>query len=191
VAQLLFKTDYRDFSPRFGLAWDVQGNGKTVVRAGASVLYGLLGAGDVIDTDPFGTNFPTLGVNTSGTAVNAHTPLLASLAGGAPGTGQINWTLAGPVFPSAAPTMIHAVNYTGVTCTPPNFTVAGTYDVGSPCAPIAVNPNYQMSSPTAEYNIDIQRAITSNLTVDVAYVGDYGWDEPSRVDLNQPPVGWG
>ena len=28
--------------------------------------------------------------------------------------------------------------------------------------------------------------------MDVAYVGNYGWDEPSRVDLNQqPPVGSG
>jgi len=186
----LFNPDYRDFSPRFGLAWDVQGNGKTVVRVGTSILYGLLGAGDVIDTAPFGANFPTVGafpgVNTSGTAVNIHTPDLLS-----PSAGQINWTVAGPVFPAAVPTTINGVNYTGITCTPPAFTVAGTNYTGSPCPTIAVSPNYRMSSPTAEYNLDIQRAITNNLTVDVAYVGNYGWNEPSRVDLNQPPMGWG
>jgi len=88
------------------MAWDVQGNGKTVVRVGASILYGLLGAGDVIDTDPFGANFPSLGVNTSGTAVNEHTPVI-----GQPSAAQINnnWNLAGPVFPSAAPTTINGV----------------------------------------------------------------------------------
>jgi hypothetical protein len=32
---------YHNFSPRLGLAWDVRGNGKTAIRAGAAVLYDL------------------------------------------------------------------------------------------------------------------------------------------------------
>ena len=108
----------------------------------------------MIDTDPFGANIPSIGVNAnSGTAISAHTPLLASLS-----AAQINknWNLAGPVSPSAAPTVINGVNYTGVTCT---FTgESGVVGAGNPCDPIAVNPNYQISTPTAEYNIDIQRA---------------------------------
>ena len=30
---------YRDFSPRFGFAWDVLGTGKTVLRAGGGLIY--------------------------------------------------------------------------------------------------------------------------------------------------------
>ena len=31
----IYNGDYRDFDPRVGVAWDVKGNGKTVVRAAA------------------------------------------------------------------------------------------------------------------------------------------------------------
>jgi hypothetical protein len=35
----LWNTEYRDFAPRIGLAWDVFGNGKTAIRSGFSVAY--------------------------------------------------------------------------------------------------------------------------------------------------------
>jgi outer membrane receptor protein involved in Fe transport len=31
--------DKNNFAPRLGLAWDVRGDGKTVVRAGAGMFY--------------------------------------------------------------------------------------------------------------------------------------------------------
>ena len=34
-----YNGDHHDWSPRLGIAWDISGNQKTVVRAGASLLY--------------------------------------------------------------------------------------------------------------------------------------------------------
>ena len=66
-----------DFSPRLGVAWDVQGNGKTVVRAGVGVYRNPSILKTFIGNVPFGANFPSLGVNTSGTTINEHTPVAA------------------------------------------------------------------------------------------------------------------
>jgi hypothetical protein len=35
----LWNTDYKNFAPRIGLAWDVRGDGKTAIRSGFSVAY--------------------------------------------------------------------------------------------------------------------------------------------------------
>ena len=56
----MFNADYKDFAPRLGVAWDVRGNGKTVVRAGASVLRDPATFSDLVNVVPFGANFPTL-----------------------------------------------------------------------------------------------------------------------------------
>src|SRR6202166_416814 len=38
----LYKKDPWNFAPRIGVAWDVTGNGTTVIRAGGSIVYDLL-----------------------------------------------------------------------------------------------------------------------------------------------------
>ena len=174
----LYNADHKGFSPRVGLAWDVKGNGKTVVRAGGSLLNSMLITSELLNFTPFGANFPDIGVNNSGMAINAHSPELLPLS-----PGQIKWSIAGPVFPGNVSTTIKGVTYTGITCTSP------TTGPG-PCSTAAVNPNFR-TPYVAEWNLDIQRAITNNLTFDIAYVGNHGFAEGSEADINQPAIGAG
>ena len=53
-----------------------------------------------------------------------------------------------------------------------------------------MDPNIHQPS-AAEWNLDIQRAVTNSLTIDVAYVGDHGYDIENMIDLNQPALGTG
>jgi hypothetical protein len=59
-----------------------------------------------------------------------------------------------------------------------------------PCTTFAVDPNYHQPH-AAEWSLDFERAITNSLTVDIAYVGNYGYGEQYTHDLNQPALGAG
>ncbi len=190
----LFHEGKKNISPRAGVAWDVTGSGKNVVRASFGLLTdytGLqqLGNGQAV---PFGANFPCLvvstsctssanSVNTSGTALNAHTPASLTISAAQLSAG---WNLTGPIFPVSNSQTINGVAYTGSTCDVPG---EGT---GVQCTTFAVNPNYHQPH-AAEWSLDLERAITNSLTIDVAYVGNYGYGEQYTTDLNQPPLGIG
>jgi hypothetical protein len=50
VGQLYEGADYNNFSPRFSLAWDVEGNGRTAVRAGYGLYYATNSSQNLIVT---------------------------------------------------------------------------------------------------------------------------------------------
>jgi Carboxypeptidase regulatory-like domain/TonB dependent receptor-like, beta-barrel len=170
----MYQTYKKDFSPRVGMAWDVRGNGKTVVRAAGSVIDTVNITSEYTNPVPFGANFPSLGINNSGTAINEHSPELLAL-----GASDINWSISGPVFPGNVPQVINGVTYTGLTCTP-----------DAPCSTTGVDPHFR-TPYVAEWNLDIEQAITNNLSVDVAYVGNRGYALGSEADVNQPVIGAG
>ena len=59
-----------------------------------------------------------------------------------------------------------------------------------PCQTGATDSNYTQAK-SVQWNVDIQRVIAANLTVDVAYVGTHGYQEQSIQDINQPVIGTG
>ena len=187
----LFKTGLGYLEPRFGMAWDVRGDGKTVVRAAGSMFVDGASMSTEYPTNPFAANFPSIGVNTSGTDLNAHTYANFNLTGA-----QVKWNTAGNlapgsfIFPTTSAVTINGTTYTGLSCTyatepglPAGFTA-------SPCQAGATDPNFSQGK-SVQWNVDVQRAITNRLTLDVAYVGVHGYNEEVLKDLNQPAIGAG
>ena len=186
----MYNGDYRDFDPRVGVAWDVRGNGKTVVRAAGSVITNMNPVTTFSPSNPLGANFPSIGVNTSGTAINALTsvqPAGSCVPATSTTCTAFNWS-GNPMFPGNAAATINGVNYTGFSCVP--STGPFSSPLFGPCPAIGVDPNFKQPY-SVQWNLDIQRAITNALTVDVAYVGNHGFREELDEDLNQPALGTG
>jgi hypothetical protein len=94
------------------------------------------------------------------------------------GTGTIDFG-APTLLPPGAGNTGPALNWNGVAF--PQGALACTPD--SPCSLYAVSPN--LKTPyVVNYNIGVQHLITPNLSLDVAYVGNHGYDLLSPYDVN-------
>jgi carboxypeptidase family protein/TonB-dependent receptor-like protein len=162
----LYNPEKLNLSPRIGVAWDMRGNAKTVLRAGISRLSSIPGITALAAATPFGANIPSIGLDRSGLDINKSFPNALAFTGS-----QLSWNTTGPIFPigSAA----------GPSCT-----------VAVPCGTFATDPNFKKPK-SIQWNVDIQRALTNQLTLDIAYVGNHGYDETHSIDLNAVPVGTG
>ncbi len=174
-----YNGDHNNFAPRLGLAWDVRGNGHTVIRAGAGIMYeqlselvymslgNVVGLGNV----PTGARLVVNGVSTpgSGTINVANTSFAGS---------QLNWTTPNSpvsVFPSGV-----ASDQCG----------DGLGADPAPCNTIWVDPNLRTPF-VSTWTLGIQQVITNDIALDVTYVGTHGFDLVGWSDANEAPIGTG
>jgi hypothetical protein len=177
----IVKPDYKDFSPRVGFAWDVTGKGTTTIRGGASVLYSMFSTAQFMQSGQqnFGGGgglhvIPT-GACTTKVAVGVACPQTfggSIVLGNAtiPGA-NLNWD----------PAISGSLN--GGTVFPTGATLA--CGGGAPqCNIITVDPN--LKTPyVVNWDLGVQHAFGSNLSLEVGYVANHGARLTNFVDINQ------
>jgi hypothetical protein len=180
----VYNGDHKNFSPRFGVAWDVTGKGTTIVRAGGSIIYSLLSMNAFLSQQNT-QNTVTLGVGTIPTGATLYVGNTVT-----PGMGNIITT--GVTLPGSGPGGVNWVDQS-TAIYPPSVTglVPGCGDgLGSnpgPCDTFAMNRNFR--TPYVEnWTLGIQHAFSGKLSLDLSYVGNHGVKLLGVVDLNQPDV---
>jgi hypothetical protein len=167
----LYNPDHTNFGPRFGFAWDIGGNGRTVLRGGGGLIYetvnwqsfiafnNAFGPGSV----PTGAAIDAAGDTSGGTITTGNVTVKNFLTG-------VTWDPAnGPLYGGST-----------VNCspTPP----------GSPCPIMTVDRG--LTTPYVwNWTLNMQHALTQNMSLEVAYVGNHGSNLTGIRDINQPPVG--
>jgi hypothetical protein len=180
VGDTLWKSDYKDFSPRAGFAWDLSGKGTTVIRGGVSRIYSIFTPAQFMQS-PF-QNFKNgtfAAVPTGGCSVAFVPPATCTSAGGQTFGGSI--ALGTAFLPGSA------VNWNGVAL-PVGAGVSCT--ATSTCDLTTVSQNLKTPNMT-NWSLGITHAITNNLSLEVSYVGNHGANMTGFVDLNQAPLGAG
>jgi len=156
-----YKPDRNNFSPRLGLSWDPFGKGKTVIRAGGSIIYEIphmavfLGQNGVNNATTPGLNVIPTGAEGSNLFGSGGT-----IAAAATTQSTVNWSAAGPVFNAA------------IRC-----------DL-SPCDILAVNRNLR-TPYVATWNVNVQQQLSPTTSLQVGYVGNHGIKLYGIRDINQ------
>jgi hypothetical protein len=196
----VFNGDHNNFAPRLGFAWDVFGDGKTVVRASGGILY------EQGSYDSFMALGNLLGLRTVPTGVALYTNGNATPtnAGGSINLGAITFT--GAALGSATTAGTVKYNYANNGPNTPIYSAApacgdGTVQLPTgvtpqPCVVLGVDRNLR-TPYISTWNAGVQRAITNSLSLDVSYVGNHATKLLGLTDLNQPRLvngfspGWG
>ena len=155
--------DYKSFAPSLGIAWNVPqwlGKGKTVLRAGYGIAYeGALR--NFITVDSTINTVPGINLISNGQGLTWIAPTATSAANL---TTLANLTLPIPL-PTGTPT-------------------SSPFPITSTTRNIAIT-QYNYDNPyTQNWNLEIQREVAKNTTVEVRYVGTKGSKLLGNVNIN-------
>jgi len=179
-----YDADHLDFGPRLGLAWDVTGKGTTVVHAGASVvtdggipMFLFVGQGGEQNDTTLG-----LGAIPTGAQIwenGVQSPLTFG--------GNINYVVTktgGPPFQNHWQSQ--PGDGTGTPLWSLNPVCADNNSPGKfPCDILGVDQHFRNPFVTT-WTLGVEHTFTTDLSLNLAYVGNHGARMPGITDLNQP-----
>jgi hypothetical protein len=155
--------DYKSFAPSVGIAWNVPewlGKGKTVLRAGYGMAYsGALR--NFITVDSTINTVPGINLISNGAGLTWNAPTATSAAG--------LTTLANLTLPIPLPT--------GTATSSPFPITSTTRNIG------ITQLNYD-NPYTQNWNLEIQREVAKNTTVEIRYVGTKGSKLLGNLNIN-------
>ena len=166
-----YNPDHKNFAPRFGFAWDVNGKGKTVIRGGAGLVYETVNWEAMLAfNNAFGLgNVPTA----------ASIDAAGDTAGGTITAGNLAIPPVLPQWDSGVPIFGANVSTSRLNCDPVN---------AAPCPIMSVARN--LTTPYVwHWSLGAQHSFTPNLSLEMSYVGNHGSNLVGIRDINQPPVG--
>src|SRR3984957_19499121 len=190
-----YNGDHNNFSPRVGFAWDIFGNGKTVLRAGGGILYEQMsldvfqGIGNSfgLRVEPTGDQLCSGGGTTCVPGTGNIAVANVSYSGGSSALDDLNTsgTIANGWAHNSPTTPIF--NFVAA-CGDGKTTLSGSGGLTPPqCNAIMVNPDLR-TPYVSNWSVSIQRSLTSNLSLDVSYVGNHGTKLIGALDINQAPL---
>jgi hypothetical protein len=154
-----YPTNYNNFSPRLGAAWDIFGTGK--LRSGFGLIYiqpsirTFMFSGGGLNLNPSGL---------PGVAPGTGNITTYELTGGDPGL--LNWSDTGTIFPVNDPSINQCSSRV-------------------PCNVFGVDQ--KLRTPyVINWDLNVQQALGPSTMLQVAYVANHGVRLYSTVDLNQP-----
>ena len=173
----LIDTNFKNFAPRIGFAYDLYGDGKTALRGGYGIFYFLDrgGVGNQLSNNPdFNGTSDYSSYSGYRIALSGQAPAVANAANNSntipgPYAGN-NSILATGALPSATPT---------VSLTNPQNVLLLAYPTKSP------------TSMIQQYNMSIEQALGSNAALTIAYVGTKSDHLLNSINYSAPQLGTG